>query len=643
MKKCIYRKPAVDAIPVENEGVMAASQLRDINPGKRYGMETNESHLPVAPPRLGCRMRNLFPLLSGLTLLMLASCSNSDEPTANDSQEKFRLTVTANRGGSNTRTEYEDRNDNKMLVYWNDPADEEPLRQSETINVIRYENDLPYIGTPTDDSKYSFVTLTGTAATAKSVSMDFAGTVSASTGTYLGGKYNYVYPAQTGSSTVSDTISYRFTGQQQTCISGRETNHLQDYDVMYTPQAVDATFDAGGNLTSSFTFSHAAALLRFRLTLPEPKTIAAIRLHTTDGTTPFYPELTLTCQSDNIGTVSPTNSGTPDNAATLTLTSAGASTVVTGYLMSPPVDFDGTSFEVLAAATDGIQYAYRATAAADDRLEAGTCNTFDHNDVALTRRSLTWAGSNIYWDKENNRLTFAEPGTTDKQQYQGVLFKYGSLVGISPYYNGSTTFDITVTPLFVPTDFSEGLWAEVKEAGETPWETYSTIPVVNTSTMDDHISGLIEENKDWTDYKGDICAYLSGKSGVPEGTWRMPTFNEWNPTWLPTRSSDTSPATSYSATGVWNGNITASNKFEQANQTDGTAIISGYATHTVSGTLIPASGYRNSTGELSYVGRRGWYYAANGKRIYFSALGYMPFVAGQGNVANPVRCVKVEE
>jgi hypothetical protein len=43
------------------------------------------------------------------------------------------------------------------------------------------------------------------------------------------------------------------------------------------------------------------------------------------------------------------------------------------------------------------------------------------------RKGLTWAGSNIYWDAANSRLTFAKTSVPDSTYYQGVFFRNTSI------------------------------------------------------------------------------------------------------------------------------------------------------------------------------------------------------------------------
>ncbi|GHT29703.1 hypothetical protein AGMMS49574_07190 [Bacteroidia bacterium] len=132
------------------------------------------------------------------------------------------------------------------------------------------------------------------------------------------------------------------------------------------------------------------------------------------------------------------------------------------------------------------------------------------NDTTI----LLWAGSNIYYDGTN--LTFDADSIHINEKYQGVFFKWGSLVGMGidgvngdPWANGSAVTypyaggpvvntDIANIPLIVP-----------------------TVPVSN-----DPDGKYLLEHHDSLNFKGDICLYLTEKGYAPAGNWRMPTSNE---------------------------------------------------------------------------------------------------------------------
>jgi hypothetical protein len=154
--------------------------------------------------------------------------------------------------------------------------------------------------------------------------------------------------------------------------------------------------------------------------------------------------------------------------------------------------------------------------------------------LKLNFRRLVWAGSNIFWDDANQRLTFLSETTLpwDGQGYQGVYFMWGSLVGISP---AGGDFDNSGTDLYVPS--TPPLWLK-QNAATGAWGTLANIPrvqsgsIVSIPWLDNHTSrNYLSEIHDTAqvNFRGDICRYLTGKSGVPDGTWRMPNAREFGP------------------------------------------------------------------------------------------------------------------
>jgi hypothetical protein len=145
---------------------------------------------------------------------------------------------------------------------------------------------------------------------------------------------------------------------------------------------------------------------------------------------------------------------------------------------------------------------------------------------------LVWAASNIYWDSAAGRLTFDRDITETpyNQGYQGVYFRWGSLVGISVTASFSGT-----TPLYVPYGYPDNpRWKETSGnsvAGDSdiPYASnwaWGGIPYMDTQSIND-LTGA--ERNDVTTYqglRGDICQYLSMKTGVVAGRYRMPILAE---------------------------------------------------------------------------------------------------------------------
>jgi hypothetical protein len=129
--------------------------------------------------------------------------------------------------------------------------------------------------------------------------------------------------------------------------------------------------------------------------------------------------------------------------------------------------------------------------------------------LVVNLKRCVWARSNIYWN--GSTMTFVPAGNDlSKQGYQGVLFKFGSMVGVSPVGD----FVADSTPVY--------------KAGSSTSSTYSDwidIPYWDSGDVGDPIIG---------DLKGDICKYLSTETGVVSGDYRLPrngefgTTNGWN-------------------------------------------------------------------------------------------------------------------
>jgi hypothetical protein len=166
-------------------------------------------------------------------------------------------------------------------------------------------------------------------------------------------------------------------------------------------------------------------------------------------------------------------------------------------------------------------------------LAAGGSYTLQINFV----KTLGWAGSNVYWDQDLETLMFKPAGTpitAAEQKYMGVMFKWGSLVGISPQHPKSGSdylFNNNTTPLFWPTytgDPATCRWDETTAAAKTI--TWATIPSVdphpgtygtNTDYFRNNPSAL------YSSQRGDICRYLGAVNPTSEmAGYRMPTHDE---------------------------------------------------------------------------------------------------------------------
>jgi hypothetical protein len=252
-------------------------------------------------------------------------------------------------------------------------------------------------------------------------------------------------------------------------------------------------------------------------------------------------------------------------------------------------------------------------------------------------------------------LTF---DTTNKgnQGYQGVYFKWGSLVGISPA--GVNYDDNTV--LYVPYGYpSAPKWKERKRTevkadtdipaateNWTSWgnNTYTAndIPYVDQTYYinsgqgrnDTQVIGAdCNTQARYQSLRGDICQYLS-KTGAVSGNYRLPMSNEFgaptasyywnatNPTTVPiaggwvkgTGSFDIS----YDAVGYPNGRADLFSSVREDNFVLGknshasNTIVFGFAKNIVMGNLtLPLSGSRNTSGILVSNGSNGPYWTGS--------------------------------
>jgi hypothetical protein len=262
------------------------------------------------------------------------------------------------------------------------------------------------------------------------------------------------------------------------------------------------------------------------------------------------------------------------------------------------------NFEIGAILRDGFATAVPAAQSSFTfiiPLSAGVNYT-----ITIRLRTPIFARSNIYWT--GGAMTFVPAGSSDtsKDGYQGLFFKWGSLVGIAPtvdWVNNST---------------------RVYKAGASTYSTYPTwddIPFESSTTMGD---------PDLNTFKGDICKYINS-------AYRLPVYGEfgtiggWHQNW----EKDLDVAVGF-----------------RTDKVDGTynfvtSLGKGYATNTVMGNVIfPASGNFNHYGLCqNNVGSQGKYWTSSAAGtttryyLYFSSstIGESFSI---GELAYPIRCVK---
>jgi hypothetical protein len=145
------------------------------------------------------------------------------------------------------------------------------------------------------------------------------------------------------------------------------------------------------------------------------------------------------------------------------------------------------------------------------------------------------AYSNIFWDAQANGgkgglnfyttpATFAIPTTKapdiNDDMIQGVFFRFGSLVGVSP---AGTQWDNTL-PVYMP--IGNKLHNNTKRISKNDilnaykGDSISDLSPIEHATSAWKATGYSSGDPDW---KGDICAYLT------DGQWRLPTLSDFGP------------------------------------------------------------------------------------------------------------------
>ncbi|MDR1882489.1 MAG: fibrobacter succinogenes major paralogous domain-containing protein, partial [Prevotella sp.] len=301
----------------------------------------------------------------------------------------------------------------------------------------------------------------------------------------------------------------------------------------------------------------------------------------------------------------------------------------------------------------------------------------DHDPAATN----FWAASNIYFKPDVQgtgdvgSLTFAESGAdkpTGKAGYQGVYFKWGSLVGISANTTGDT-YDDDNTFLFIP-DLATGKYHKYKVGnvtstpgdiivnaylGEATSNTWVNIPCAddNNLTTGRTVDALSEIYDQEANYKGDICKYLSDNrltndSGLIS-EWRMPTSDKfagagYQP--LPYTAPNNSV---WKLHEDWSGsNSFVGGQIENGTSQTANAIVTYKYSPTGETVYFPASGTRNgstfgSAGLLAGVGDGGGYWSSSaytGTEAYYLFFGYGD-VGPDSNAGRAygfsVRCVRL--
>jgi hypothetical protein len=275
------------------------------------------------------------------------------------------------------------------------------------------------------------------------------------------------------------------------------------------------------------------------------------------------------------------------------------------------------------------------------KMEPGKAYTLN-----IAFRKVTWAGSNVYWD--GTKLTFAEAGVTTYRNYQGVHFKWGSVIGISAT---AGIFD-HATPMYVyrfdtnPPRWSTTYIDRITLDDANDSDTWEEIPMVSTgnSRYDRTTNYLATMHTDsFTLYKGDICRMI-GLRGGPTG-YRMPSSAEFGG-----QQSNWNGTTPVAGGWRWVTG-TVSPTIDPAGKR---SIATGADTYGGSSVAVhfPVAGVRNrelnsgTLGHLAYAGTDGYYWSGTvftGNSAFylrFSSGNVAPEVSTVNYIACSIRCVK---
>jgi hypothetical protein len=306
--------------------------------------------------------------------------------------------------------------------------------------------------------------------------------------------------------------------------------------------------------------------------------------------------------------------------------------------------------------------------------------------LAISFKKTRWAKSNIYWKSTGDNtgyLTF-DTHENSHQGYQGVFFKWGSLVGVSPVgsYDDNTA-------LYVPYDYTDDTkpttakWKQttrnaVKADTDIPavtdnwtsWEkianTSTNIPYLNPanyagSNYSRDNTYAIDPDRNTTamyqSLRGDICQYLSTKTGVVSGDYRLPTSNEFG-TINTNQWAASNPTVNPNADG-WikgSGSFSVNNAAGKADGTanllvaadnNGNAVYGSAINRSMGDVVFPAAGYRRDNGGALYgVGDDGCYWSGSanssvsGYAMYFVNSSVSSAGTTDRSYGFSVRCVQ---
>ncbi|MDR1527411.1 MAG: hypothetical protein LBS46_07065, partial [Dysgonamonadaceae bacterium] len=276
---------------------------------------------------------------------------------------------------------------------------------------------------------------------------------------------------------------------------------------------------------------------------------------------------------------------------------------------------------------------------------------------------------NIYWDNTTKRLTFVPysetPSSVPENQYQGVFFKFGSLIGISP--KGADAWNNSTTPLFVPPTLSGGhgewyitsadgsltdaglpteligspVYSHTNEQG-TLWTgtNYAAIPYARgymemaDPRQDRYVINMPADSL--VEFKGDICKYI-------DPAYRLPVAYEFG-RFHSTNWETANTLFGWTKVGMWN--TATSDKADGTYiNTDNTGVKWGWTEN-----FFPASGSRsayninavNDTGQSCSYWSGSMHLSTNGGSLFSNNNSIAASASINRNNGLPVRCILQE-
>lgn len=275
-----------------------------------------------------------------------------------------------------------------------------------------------------------------------------------------------------------------------------------------------------------------------------------------------------------------------------------------------------------------------------------------HYEVCVTQGGC-WARSNIVWD--GFKLTFAvtqEDNNLIPVNSQGVFFRWGSLVAISPASLLGTNIDYIAGQypsghiLYSPTGIYNYVWNNIPYISETTVAPFDD----DRPTEDDFATYNSGTGFDATTGKGDICRYISAQGWV-SGNWRLPTADEMTKLIAEQTSISNGDFTNTNITpnGAHNSSGKGLNAYGYYQYVSGRwlgagATSSSGETNPIIGVYFPAGGFRTASGSAGYAGNEGYYWSGTTLYTYIHCLNVLSDVVKRPTVSRingmAVRCVR---